>query len=85
MSRRGRGLGVSMSVSQVAQEAKFICDQWRARIGHLPLAHQQTIYRLSAQHDAEHVRRALNVVVERKFRRTGDRWRLFLAWFGEAP
>lgn len=69
----------------INHDAKFLCDQWRATVGRLPLAHAQTIHRLTEQQPMSRMREAIEAVAGRGFRRTEDRWRLFLAWFGEAP
>lgn len=60
-------------------------ERWRAVVGRLPRGHEDRFDRLilrCGEREAEHI---INIVGDRGFRRTADRWRLFLALFGEAP
>lgn len=60
-------------------------SMWRARVGRMPRGYEAQFRDLIRRFKYPRIYRAIAAVAEANLRRTIDRWRLFLALFGEAP
>lgn len=73
---------------RIAQlEALFsaLRDSWRAKVGRMPRGHEARFREVIRRFGVHRAGRAVDTVASAGLRRTADRWRLFLALFGEAP
>lgn len=60
-------------------------DFWRAVVGRLPRGFEPRFQDICRRFQRDRVERAISTVGRAELRRTHDRWRLFLALFGETP
>lgn len=58
---------------------------WRALVGRLPRGLEPRFSDICSRFPGDRLERAISTVGRSGLRRTKDRWRLFLALFGEAP
>lgn len=63
----------------------YLVSRWRAVVGRMPTGDLERFMRIIVRTETPDVERCINIVGDRGFRRTADRWRLFLALYGEAP
>lgn len=60
-------------------------NRWRAYVGRMPRGLEPQFREMIRRFKYPRVYRAVDAVANAGLRRTADRWRLFLALFGEAP
>lgn len=72
-------------IAQLDEWFQSLRDTWRAHVGRMPRGHESRFREIVRRFRYPRVFRAIGAVADANLRRTPDRWRLFLAFFGEAP
>lgn len=69
----------------MGKSSDYFVAYWRAFIGRLPKGMEERFRSTCSRFEYERVHAAVDGVRAASLRRTSDRWRLFLAFFGEEP